>query len=79
MKFQRSAFLSVAAFTPLSVEGASVECKLYQLNAPFPDGGHGNRNSPIDDNEGWRGLFDDADFSTYCIEGLPPDFLKKLI
>jgi hypothetical protein len=61
----------------LSVEAASVECKLYQLDALFPDGGPGNGKSPVDDNEGWRCLLDDADFSTYSIEGLPPGFFKK--
>ena len=61
----------------MSVEAASVDCKLYQLDDLFPGGGHGNGKSPVDDNEGWRCLLDDADFSTYSIEGLPPGFFKK--
>ena len=77
MKFQRYAFLSLAAFTALPIEVASVECKLYQLDALFPGGWHGNGKSPVDDNEGWRCLLDDEDFSTYSIEGLPPGFFKK--
>jgi hypothetical protein len=77
MKLQRYASLSLAAFTALPVEAASVECKLYQLDALFPDGGRGNGKSPVDDNEVWRCLLDDEDFSTYSIEGLPPGFFKK--
>jgi hypothetical protein len=76
MKFQRYASLSLAPFAALSVEAANVECKLYKLDALFPDGGHGDGKSPVDDNDGWRCLLDDADFSTYSIEGLEPGFFK---
>jgi hypothetical protein len=78
MKFSSSlcAFLSLS-FTPLSVKATGYECLLFQLDALFPDGGHGNGNSPIDDNEGWRCVLNDSDSSAYSIEGLPQGFFRN--